>query len=100
MQNSRQRLGALQQPILLLSKRIIRREITCETTDEERIANLGQIEGCDGHWIRASLADDGTYTVNLNGGQVFVTSANPAPAGAIASFDVDISAPPPGPAPA
>jgi competence protein ComEC len=32
-------------------------------TGEERIANLGQIEGCEGRWIRASLADDGTYTV-------------------------------------
>ncbi len=32
-------------------------------TGEERIANLGPKEGCEGHWIRASLASDGTYTV-------------------------------------
>jgi beta-lactamase superfamily II metal-dependent hydrolase len=32
-------------------------------TGEERIANLGEIDGCEGRWIRASLASDGAYTV-------------------------------------
>jgi len=31
--------------------------------DRRLIANLGETEGCDGHWIRARLNGDGTYTL-------------------------------------
>lgn len=34
--------------------------------DRRLIANLGPTDGCDGHWIRARLNGDGTYTL-LNG---------------------------------
>ncbi len=30
---------------------------------EELIANLGETEGCEGHWIRATVQSDGTFTV-------------------------------------
>jgi beta-lactamase superfamily II metal-dependent hydrolase len=32
-------------------------------TDQNLIANLGETEGCQGHWIKATLNGDGTYTV-------------------------------------
>jgi hypothetical protein len=32
-------------------------------TDERLTANLGEIEGCEGHWIRAKVHADGSYTV-------------------------------------
>jgi L-ascorbate metabolism protein UlaG (beta-lactamase superfamily) len=32
-------------------------------TDQNLIANLGETEGCEGHWIKASVNGDGTFTV-------------------------------------
>jgi beta-lactamase superfamily II metal-dependent hydrolase len=32
-------------------------------TDQNLIANLGETKGCEGHWIKASLNGDGTYTI-------------------------------------
>jgi hypothetical protein len=32
-------------------------------TDEQLTANLGDIEGCEGHFIHARIAADGSYTV-------------------------------------
>lgn len=32
-------------------------------TDEERIANLGESEDCEGHWIKASVQADGTFAI-------------------------------------
>lgn len=32
-------------------------------TDEERIANLGETEDCEGHWIKATVQPDGTFTL-------------------------------------
>ena len=34
-----------------------------DNTAEEMIANLEETEACEGHWIRASVAADGTFTV-------------------------------------
>lgn len=31
--------------------------------DERRIANLGETEGCAGHWIQAAVDADGSYTI-------------------------------------
>ncbi len=32
--------------------------------DEKKIANLTDTEGCEGHWIKASVAPDGSFTVS------------------------------------
>jgi hypothetical protein len=32
-------------------------------TAEERIANLTETEGCEGHWLKASVRADGTFTM-------------------------------------
>ena len=34
-----------------------------ESTPREMIANFGETEDCQGHWIKASVRKDGTYTV-------------------------------------
>ena len=34
-----------------------------KNTDREMIANLTETENCQGHWIKASVRKDGTYTV-------------------------------------
>lgn len=34
-----------------------------ENVDRKMIANLGETEGCQGHWIKASVRKDGTYTI-------------------------------------
>ena len=32
-------------------------------TDEEKIANLGETQGCEGHWIKATVQADGSFTI-------------------------------------
>jgi hypothetical protein len=32
-------------------------------TDQNLIANLGETKECKGHWIKASLNGDGTYSI-------------------------------------
>lgn len=32
-------------------------------TDEDKIANLGETEGCEGHWIKATVQADGSFTI-------------------------------------
>jgi hypothetical protein len=32
-------------------------------TSEDMIANLGETAGCEGHWIKASVAPDGKFTI-------------------------------------
>ena len=32
-------------------------------TEEEKIANLGETEGCEGHWIKATVQEDGAFTI-------------------------------------
>ena len=32
-------------------------------TDEDKLANLGGTEGCEGHWIKATVQADGTFTI-------------------------------------
>ena len=32
-------------------------------TDEEKIANLGESEDCEGHWIKATIQADGTFAI-------------------------------------
>jgi hypothetical protein len=44
-------------------------------------------------------ADDGTYTVSLQPGQVLDVAGNPAPAADLGTFAVDVTAPPPPPPP-
>jgi beta-lactamase superfamily II metal-dependent hydrolase len=32
-------------------------------TDEDKLANLGETEGCEGHWIKATVQADGSFTI-------------------------------------
>lgn len=32
-------------------------------TTEDKIANLGETEGCEGHWIKATVQADGSFTI-------------------------------------